>query len=140
MENDLIQISGIFSALFLGLILGFKHSTDGDHVVAVSTMAKNFKNIFKSLWVGVSWGLGHSTPLLILGTLILFIKESLMEFYESVATYFEFGVAIMLVLLGMHKFSINFSTAVCISIHMTMMMITHIFMDLMITTMNNDNR
>ena len=81
MENDLIQISGIFSALFLGLILGFKHSTDGDHVVAVSTMAKNFKNIFKSLWVGVSWGLGHSTPLLILGTLILFIKESLMEFY-----------------------------------------------------------
>jgi hypothetical protein len=82
------------------LFLGFNHSTDGDHVVAVSTMAKNFKNVFKSLWVGISWGLGHSTPLLILGTLILFIKDALMDVYESVATYFEFGVAIMLVLLG----------------------------------------
>ena len=104
MDNDLINISGIFSALFLGLILGFKHSTDGDHVVAVSTMAKNFNNVFKSLWVGVSWGLGHSTPLLVLGILILLIKESLMDAYESVATYFEFGVAIMLVLLGLQVF------------------------------------
>ncbi len=100
MDNDLVQISGVFTSLFLGLFLGFKHSTDGDHVVAVSTMAKNFKNVFKSLWVGISWGLGHSTPLLILGTLILFIKDTLMDVYESVATYFEFGVAIMLVLLG----------------------------------------
>ena len=100
MDNDLVQISGVFSSLFLGLFLGFKNSTDGDHVVAVSTMAKNFKNVFKSLWVGISWGLGHSTPLLILGTLILFIKDALMDVYESVATYFEFGVAIMLVLLG----------------------------------------
>lgn len=104
MDNDLIQISGVFSSLFLGLFLGFKHSTDGDHVVAVSTMAKNFKNVFKSLWVGISWGLGHSTPLLILGILILFIKDSLMDAYESVATYFEFGVAIMLVLLGAQVF------------------------------------
>ena len=76
MDNDLINISGIFSALFLGLILGFKHSTDGDHVVAVSTMAKNFNNVFKSLWVGVSWGLGHSTPLLILGILILKVIDN----------------------------------------------------------------
>ena len=67
-------------------------------------MAKNFNNIFKSLWVGVSWGLGHSTPLLILGTLILFIKDALMDVYESVATYFEFAVAIMLVLLGAQIF------------------------------------
>ena len=67
-------------------------------------MAKNFNNIFKSLWIGVSWGLGHSTPLLILGTLILFIKDALMDVYESVATYFEFGVAIMLVLLGAQVF------------------------------------
>ena len=64
----------------------------------------NLNNVFKSLWVGVSWGLGHSTPLLVLGILILLIKESLMEAYESVATYFEFGVAIMLVLLGLQVF------------------------------------
>ena len=107
MENDLIQISGIFSALFLGLILGFKHSTDGDHVVAVSTMAKNFKNIFKSLWVGVSWGLGHSTPLLILGTLILFAinmaTQDLTDFPYSNPTVpleYIFGALSMMIVLG----------------------------------------
>ena len=104
MEHEIIQISGIISALFLGIILGFYHSTDGDHVVAVSTMAKDYKNIFKSLWIGFSWGLGHSTPLIILGTLILILKEGLMNIYETVSIYFEFGVAIMLILLGAQVF------------------------------------
>jgi len=104
MDHEIIQFSGIISALFLGIILGFSHSTDGDHVIAVSTMARDYKNIFKSLWVGVSWGLGHSTPLIILGTLILILKESLMNIYESISIYFEFGVAIMLILLGLQVF------------------------------------
>jgi ABC-type nickel/cobalt efflux system permease component RcnA len=104
MDHELIQFSGILSALFLGIILGLSHSTDGDHVVAVSTMARDYKNIMKSIWVGISWGLGHSTPLLILGILILIIKESLMSFYEKIAVYFEFGVAIMLILLGIQVF------------------------------------
>ena len=69
MEHE-IAISGITSALFLGLIIGLRHSTDGDHVVAVSTMARDYKSVFRGLWVGVSWGLGHSTPLLLLGILI----------------------------------------------------------------------
>ena len=90
MEHEIIQLSGIISALLLGIILGFSHSTDGDHVIAVSTMAKDYKNIFKSLWIGVSWGLGHSTPLIILGTLILILKEGLMNIYESISIYFEF--------------------------------------------------
>ena len=33
----MIHFSGIISALIVGLIIGFRHSTDGDHVVAVST-------------------------------------------------------------------------------------------------------
>ena len=53
----------------------------------------------------------------ILGTLILFIKESLMEFYESVATYFEFGVAIMLVLLGAQVFYKLFNGSMHIHSH-----------------------
>tara|TARA_B100001750_G_C15380405_1_gene532149 strand:- start:156 stop:932 length:777 start_codon:yes stop_codon:yes gene_type:complete len=103
MEHE-IAISGITSALFLGLIIGLRHSTDGDHVVAVSTMARDYKSVFRGLWVGVSWGLGHSTPLLLLGILILLVKQSIMDFYDSVATFFEFGVALMLIFLGAQVF------------------------------------
>lgn len=104
MEHELIRFSGIVSAISLGLIIGLRHSTDGDHVVAVSTLARDYKSVFKGLWVGLSWGLGHSTPLIILGLIILSLKQAAMDLYQSVATYFEFGVAVMLVLLGLQVF------------------------------------
>ena len=104
MEHESIQFTGIISAIVFGLIIGLRHSTDGDHVVAVSTMARDYKSLFKGLWVGVSWGLGHSTPLLVLGTLILLFKQSVLDFYESLAVYFEFGVALMLLFLGFQVF------------------------------------
>ena len=99
---DTVPLTGFGSALLLGLIIGLRHSTDGDHIVAVSTMARDYQSLVKGLWVGVSWGLGHSTPLLILGIIILLVKEAALDLYESVATYFEFGVAIMLIFLYLH--------------------------------------
>ncbi|MQG18882.1 MAG: hypothetical protein FI687_03820 [SAR202 cluster bacterium] len=104
MHDEVIHFSGIISALIVGLIIGFRHSTDGDHVVAVSTMARDYRNIFKSLWVGISWGLGHSTPLMILGILVLLFKQSILDIYESIAGFFEFGVGLMLVFLGIQVF------------------------------------
>jgi ABC-type nickel/cobalt efflux system permease component RcnA len=104
MEHEVIQFSGLFSAIFIGLVIGLRHSTDGDHVVAVSTMARDYQSIFKGLWIGVSWGLGHSTPLLILGVIILLLKQVVMDFYEAVAIYFELGVALMLIFLGLQVF------------------------------------
>ena len=101
---DTVPLTGFGSALLLGLIIGLRHSTDGDHIVAVSTMARDYQSLVKGLWVGVSWGLGHSTPLLILGIIILLVKEAALDLYESVATYFEFGVAIMLIFLGLQVF------------------------------------
>jgi ABC-type nickel/cobalt efflux system permease component RcnA len=102
--SESIPLTGFGSALILGLIIGLRHSTDGDHIIAVATMARDYKSLFKGLWVGVSWGLGHSTPLLILGIIILLLKEAVLDFYESVATYFEFGVALMLIFLGLQVF------------------------------------
>ena len=82
MEHE-VAIPGIASAIIIGLVIGLRHSTDGDHVVAVSTMARDYRSVFKGLWVGVSWGLGHSTPLLLLGILILLVKQSFMDLYAS---------------------------------------------------------
>tara|TARA_B100001750_G_scaffold247411_1_gene273070 strand:+ start:4355 stop:5140 length:786 start_codon:yes stop_codon:yes gene_type:complete len=104
MHSEAIHFSGIISALIVGLIIGFAHSTDGDHVVAVSTMARDFRSVFKGLWVGLSWGLGHSTPLLILGILVLLFKQSIIDYYEPISGFFEFGVGLMLVYLGIQVF------------------------------------
>ena len=90
--------------LVLGLLLGLKHATDADHVVAVTTIVNEYKNAFKGIWVGVSWGLGHTLPLLILGTVILLFKDLVMDSYEEIAPVFEFGVGVMLVFLGAQVF------------------------------------
>lgn len=104
MNDEVIHFSGIISALIVGLIIGFRHSTDGDHVVAVATMARDYRSVLKGLWVGFSWGLGHSTPLLILGILVLLFKQSVIDYYEPVSGFFEFGVGLMLVFLGAQVF------------------------------------
>lgn len=91
-------------ALGLGFLLGLKHATDADHVVAISTIISEYRNAWRGIWVGASWGLGHTTPLLIVGTAILLLKGPVMDRYEEVARFLEFGVGIMLVVLGVQVF------------------------------------
>jgi sulfite exporter TauE/SafE len=95
---------GVSVALMLGFVLGLKHATDADHVVAVSAIAREFGSAWRGLWVGVSWGLGHTTPLLIVGAVVLVAKEALLERYAQIAPALEFGVGIMLVVLGLEVF------------------------------------
>jgi ABC-type nickel/cobalt efflux system permease component RcnA len=90
--------------LGLGLLLGLKHATDADHVVAISTIVSEYRNAWRGIWVGASWGLGHTTPLLALGTLILLLRGSFMDRYSDAAPYLEFLVGIMLVFLGLQVF------------------------------------
>ena len=96
--------SGALAALTLGFLLGLRHATDADHVVAVSTIVSEYRNAWRGIWVGASWGLGHTTPLLILGIIILLLKEAVLDRYETFAPVLEFGVAIMLVFLGLQVF------------------------------------
>ena len=91
-------------ALGLGFLLGLKHATDADHVVAISTIVSEYRNAWRGIWVGASWGLGHTTPLLIVGTGILLLKGAIADQYEDFAPILEFGVGIMLVLLGLQVF------------------------------------
>lgn len=96
--------SGVWAVLAIGILLGLKHATDADHVVAVATFATEHGNVWRGIWVGASWGLGHTTPLLILGVIILLVKEALLDRYEAIAPVLEFGVGIMLVFLGAQVF------------------------------------
>ena len=96
--------SGVLAALTLGFLLGLKHATDADHVVAVSTIVGEYRNLWRGIWIGGSWGLGHTTPLLGLGIVILGFKEVVLDQYRAVAPLFEFGVAVMLLYLGVQVF------------------------------------
>ena len=96
MEEQLAEL-GLFAALGLGVVLGLRHSLDPDHVVAVSTIVSQYRNPLRSFWVGVSWGLGHTTTLFILGIVIIALRLTIPD---RLALLLEFFVGVMLVGLG----------------------------------------
>jgi len=96
MEEQLAEM-GLIAALALGILLGLRHSLDPDHVVAVSTIVSEYRNPLKSFWVGVSWGLGHTTTLFLIGIFIIALRLTIPD---RMALLLEFGVGIMLVGLG----------------------------------------
>ena len=81
----------------LGLILGMRHSTDADHVVAVSTIVSKQRSIRSAAFIGSVWGLGHTITIFIVGSLIILFG---VEIPPRLGLSMEFSVAIMLVLLG----------------------------------------
>ena len=85
------------TVLGLGLLFGLKHATEVDHVVAVSTIASQQRNVLRSALVGALWGAGHSASLLIVGGIVLSLRIAIPK---SVSNWFEFGVALMIVGLG----------------------------------------
>ncbi len=94
-------MENLWLILFLGLLLGVRHALDADHLVAVSTIVSEYKNPLRAIWVGVSWGLGHTTTLFLAGTVLLFLKISLPE---RLVLFCEFLVGVMLVFLGIQIF------------------------------------
>jgi len=96
MEEYLSQL-GWIAALGLGVVLGLRHSLDPDHVVAVSTIVSQYRNPLRAFWVGVSWGLGHTTTLLLLGVVIIALRLGIPD---RLALLLEFFVGLMLVGLG----------------------------------------
>jgi ABC-type nickel/cobalt efflux system permease component RcnA len=85
--------------LFLtGLVLGLQHAFEPDHLVAVSVFAVESKDLRRSIWLGFSWGLGHTTTLMLIGGLILALNVSIPE---NIAGMFELFVGAMLILIGL---------------------------------------
>jgi ABC-type nickel/cobalt efflux system permease component RcnA len=90
--------SGALFVLGLGLVLGLKHATDADHIVAVTTFVSEQRSILRSCWIGAFWGLGHTISLSVAGLAVIGLKLSIPEW---LAARLEFMVAVMLVGLGL---------------------------------------
>ena len=87
----------ILAGTSLGFVLGLRHAFDSDHVVAVWTIVSEHKSVRRSSLVGALWGLGHTTSLLAVGVAVIALKLSIPG---RMALWMEFGVGVMLVLLG----------------------------------------
>jgi high-affinity nickel permease len=81
----------------LGLILGMRHSTDADHVVAISTIVSRQRSIRNAAFIGSIWGIGHTITIFIVGSLIILFG---VEIPPRLGLSMEFSVAVMLILLG----------------------------------------
>lgn len=85
------------SILGIGLLLGIRHATDADHVVAVSTIVSTQKNIFSSTLIGALWGIGHTVTVFLVGGLIIIFH---IVIPPRVGLTLEFFVALALIVLG----------------------------------------
>ncbi|MEH7500679.1 sulfite exporter TauE/SafE family protein [Neobacillus drentensis] len=90
----------LLSILLLGFLLGIKHAIEPDHVIAVSTIASESKNLKRSIFAGVYWGIGHTATLFIVGMFLIVAKNTITD---TIALSLEFIVGIMLVSLGLNS-------------------------------------
>lgn len=81
----------------LGLLLGMRHATDPDHVVAVTTILSHERRFVAATRVGIVWGLGHTLTVLIVGASIILFKLAIPT---RLGLGMEFAVAVVLILLG----------------------------------------
>jgi len=91
-----MDLSIIF-ILMTGLGLGFAHSLDPDHVVAVSTLLCNNKSLRKSITSATIWGISHSAVLFIIGLLVLTLSVVIPQ---SIIKLFDCTAGILLIILG----------------------------------------
>jgi ABC-type nickel/cobalt efflux system permease component RcnA len=83
--------------LGLGFVLGLKHATKADSLVAVSTIVSEHRSVWRSIAVGSLWGLGHTASLFTAGAMLIALR---VQIPEDVATALELAMALMIVLLG----------------------------------------
>jgi hypothetical protein len=90
-ETSILLVIGI------GFVLGLKHATDPDHIVAVTTFIGKEKRIARGCAIGLFWGLGHTLALSIVGLAVVGLKIPMSKW---LAERLELGVAVMLIVLG----------------------------------------
>jgi hypothetical protein len=81
----------------LGSLLGMRHALEPDHLAAVSTLVTRERSGYKAALIGACWGLGHTASLLAVAAVLIALRT---EMTTGMSEVFEFGVALMLIVLG----------------------------------------
>lgn len=97
-------LTGLFAgapfavALALAFVLGLRHASDPDHLIAVtSLLAREDSDVRSAARIGAWWGLGHATTLIVIGVPLIVLKSELPGWLESGA---ETGVGLIILALA----------------------------------------
>jgi len=91
------SVVNLVSLLLLGFVLGMRHATDADHVIAIATIVSRQRNVRGSAMIGVAWGIGHTLTILAVGSAIILFGVVIPP---RIGLAMEFAVGVMLVALG----------------------------------------
>ena len=82
-----------------GFLMGVVHVLSGpDHLSALATLAVG--NSFKAFWLGIRWGLGHSTGLILVAILFICMDDRID--LESISKYCNWIVGVFMIVLGLY--------------------------------------
>ncbi|MDQ4062776.1 MAG: sulfite exporter TauE/SafE family protein [Actinomycetota bacterium] len=91
---------GMGIILLISLFLGLRHASDPDHLAAVTTLIaseEERKQARKAGLLGLFWGLGHGTTLVILGLPLVLFNRFLPERVSQIA---EVAIGLVIVFLA----------------------------------------
>ena len=86
-------------ALGIAFVLGLRHASDPDHLVAVTSLVASEQGDTRAAArLGAWWGVGHALTLVVIGLPLIAFKSELPAWLESAA---EKGVGIVILLLAL---------------------------------------
>jgi ABC-type nickel/cobalt efflux system permease component RcnA len=87
----------LLTVIGVGFLLGIRHATDPDHVIAVTTIVSRQRSIRHAGLIGILWGLGHTITILLVGAAIILYNVVIPP---RMGLSMELAVGLMLVFLG----------------------------------------
>lgn len=85
------------AVLGIGLLLGFRHAFEPDHLAAVSTLATRQGSVLSACRLGLAWALGHTASV---GAVVLAIIAADVRFPASLWPVADVAVGLLLIGLG----------------------------------------
>jgi sulfite exporter TauE/SafE len=96
----------LLTIVTVGFFLGMRHSTDPDHVLAVSTIVSREREVRRAALIGLAWGLGHMLTIFVVGSAMILFRIALPP---RMGLAIELAVALMLIWLGVKNLGGLFS-------------------------------
>ena len=99
LEGFLHGPMGVGAVLLISLLLGLRHASDPDHLAAVTTLmaSEEPEAVRKATFMGLSWGLGHGTTLVLLGLPLVLLGRYLPAGIQRAA---EVAIGVIIVVLA----------------------------------------
>jgi high-affinity nickel permease len=89
----------LYAALAVAALLGLRHASDPDHLVAVtSIVAARDGDVRAGMRVGAWWGLGHGAMLIAVGTPLILLRSELPDWLADGA---ERAIGVVIVVLAL---------------------------------------